>query len=67
MAATQDKGDYLVAARLNVNALSFIKLEMVQEAAQKIRRYYSNVYRYGPGAKTICELKLKAKFAGILT
>uniref|UniRef100_A0A8D3C6J9 Carboxypeptidase B2 (plasma) n=1 Tax=Scophthalmus maximus TaxID=52904 RepID=A0A8D3C6J9_SCOMX len=28
-------------------------LEMVQEAAQKIRRYYSNTYKYGPGAKTI--------------
>uniref|UniRef100_A0A8D3D3K7 Carboxypeptidase B2 (plasma) n=1 Tax=Scophthalmus maximus TaxID=52904 RepID=A0A8D3D3K7_SCOMX len=29
------------------------ELEMVQEAAQKIRRYYSNTYKYGPGAKTI--------------
>lgn len=28
-------------------------LEMVEEAAQKIRRYYRNVYKYGPGAKTI--------------
>ncbi|XP_029942246.1 carboxypeptidase B2-like [Salarias fasciatus] len=28
-------------------------LEMTQEAAQKIRRYYRNVYRYGAGAKTI--------------
>lgn len=38
---------------------------MVAEAAQKIRRYYRNVYRYGPGAKTICELQLKAKLAVI--
>ncbi|KAM4559518.1 carboxypeptidase B2 [Odontesthes bonariensis] len=28
-------------------------LEMVQDAAQAIRRYYSNNYKYGPGAKTI--------------
>ncbi|XP_030266223.1 carboxypeptidase B2 [Sparus aurata] len=28
-------------------------LEMAQEAAQKIRRYYRNNYRYGSGAKTI--------------
>ncbi|XP_070786865.1 carboxypeptidase B2 [Enoplosus armatus] len=28
-------------------------LEMVQEAAQKIRRYYRNTYKYGAGAKTI--------------
>uniref|UniRef100_A0A8C5HN86 Carboxypeptidase B2-like n=2 Tax=Gouania willdenowi TaxID=441366 RepID=A0A8C5HN86_GOUWI len=28
-------------------------LEMAQEAAQKIRRYYRNIYRYGAGAKTI--------------
>uniref|UniRef100_UPI0037E97C72 carboxypeptidase B2 n=1 Tax=Semicossyphus pulcher TaxID=241346 RepID=UPI0037E97C72 len=28
-------------------------LEMVQEAAQKIRRHYRNNYRYGAGAKTI--------------
>ncbi|XP_034533871.1 carboxypeptidase B2 [Notolabrus celidotus] len=28
-------------------------LEMVQEAAQKIRRYYRNTYKYGSGAKTI--------------
>lgn len=35
----------------------FLKLEMVQEAAQKIRRYYSNTYKYGPGAKTICKYR----------
>ncbi|CAN9498429.1 unnamed protein product [Ophioblennius macclurei] len=28
-------------------------LEMTQEAAQKIRRYYRNIYRYGAGAQTI--------------
>lgn len=28
---------------------------MVQEAAQKIRRYYRNRYKYGAGAKTICK------------
>ncbi|XP_041638083.1 carboxypeptidase B2 [Cheilinus undulatus] len=28
-------------------------LEMAKEAAQKIRRYYRNNYRYGSGAKTI--------------
>lgn len=28
-------------------------LEMAQEAAQKIRRYYRNTYKYGAGAKTI--------------
>uniref|UniRef100_A0A3B4VH45 Carboxypeptidase B2 (plasma) n=1 Tax=Seriola dumerili TaxID=41447 RepID=A0A3B4VH45_SERDU len=28
-------------------------LEMVQEAAQRIRRYYRNTYKYGAGAKTI--------------
>ncbi|XP_018516493.1 carboxypeptidase B2 [Lates calcarifer] len=28
-------------------------LEMAQEAAQKIRRYYRNIYQYGSGAKTI--------------
>uniref|UniRef100_A0A3B5AYL6 Carboxypeptidase B2 n=1 Tax=Stegastes partitus TaxID=144197 RepID=A0A3B5AYL6_9TELE len=28
-------------------------LEMAEEAAQKIRRYYRNIYRYGAGAKTI--------------
>ncbi|XP_068165678.1 carboxypeptidase B2 [Antennarius striatus] len=28
-------------------------LEMAQEAAQKIRRYYHNTYKYGAGAKTI--------------
>ncbi|XP_070711790.1 carboxypeptidase B2 isoform X2 [Pempheris klunzingeri] len=28
-------------------------LEMVQEAAQKIKRYYRNTYKYGAGAKTI--------------
>ncbi|XP_068612466.1 carboxypeptidase B2 [Brachionichthys hirsutus] len=27
--------------------------EMAQEAAQKIRRYYQNAYKYGAGAKTI--------------
>lgn len=31
---------------------------MAQEAAQKIRRYYSNNYRYGSGAKTICKWDL---------
>lgn len=36
---------------------AFSKLEMVQEAAQKIRRYYRNTYRYGAGAKTICKYK----------
>lgn len=34
---------------------AFSKFEMVQEAAQKIRRYYRNTYRYGAGAKTICK------------
>ncbi|XP_061571651.1 carboxypeptidase B2 [Cololabis saira] len=28
-------------------------LEMVQQAAQNIRRYYRNVYKYGAGARTI--------------
>ncbi|XP_035005639.1 carboxypeptidase B2 [Hippoglossus stenolepis] len=28
-------------------------LEMAQEAAQKIQRYYRNIYKYGAGAKTI--------------
>ncbi|XP_076580257.1 carboxypeptidase B2 [Chaetodon auriga] len=28
-------------------------LEMAKEAAEKIRRYYRNTYRYGAGAKTI--------------
>lgn len=35
-----------------------LKLEMAQEAAQKIRRYYRNNYRYGSGAKTICKWDL---------
>lgn len=56
----------MIAALLNVNALSFEKLEMVEEAAQKIRRYYRNVYKYGPGAKTICELLLKNKVSCVL-
>lgn len=28
---------------------------MAQEAAQKIRRYYRNTYKYGAGGKTICK------------
>lgn len=28
---------------------------MVQEAAQLIRRYYRNTYKYGSGSKTICK------------
>ncbi|XP_011604391.2 carboxypeptidase B2 [Takifugu rubripes] len=28
-------------------------LDMAQEAAQKIRRYYRNIYKYGAGGKTI--------------
>lgn len=31
------------------------KLEMVQEAAQRIKRYYRNTYTYGPGAATLCK------------
>lgn len=31
------------------------KLEMVQEAAQRIKRYYRNIYTYGPGAATLCK------------
>lgn len=34
---------------------TFSKLEMAEEAAQKIRRYYRNAYKYGAGAKTICK------------
>lgn len=33
----------------------FFKSEMAQEAAQKIKRYYKNTYKYGAGAKTICK------------
>lgn len=33
----------------------FHKLEMTQEAAQNIRRYYMNTYKYGAGASTICK------------
>lgn len=33
----------------------FTKLEIAQEAARKIRRYYRNLYKYGPSAKTICK------------
>lgn len=28
---------------------------MVQEAAQRIKRYYKNIYTYGPGAATLCK------------
>lgn len=34
---------------------AFSKLEMVQEASQKIRRFYRSMYKYGAGAKTICK------------
>lgn len=34
---------------------AFLKLEMVQEAARKIKRYYRSTYKYGAGANTICK------------